>query len=60
MATPLVLPFACESTVTDSQMNDVQLQVDSGGDLTVTGSTFRSEGLVVTVSSGGVFTVASS
>ena len=60
MSAPLVLPFACESTVTNSQMNNVQLQVDSGGDLTVTGSTFRSEGLVVTVASGGVFTVASS
>ena len=60
MATPLVLPFACESTVTNSQMNNVQLQVESSGDLTVTGSTFRSEGLVVAVSSGGVFTVASS
>ena len=60
MDAPLVLPFACESTITRSQINNVQLQVDSSGDLTVTGSTFRSEGMLVAVSSGGVFSVASS
>ena len=61
-AAPLVLPFACHSTIANSWMTNVQLQVDSFGDLTVTGSTLEGviEGVVVAVSSGGVFIAASS
>eukprot|EP01046_Picozoa_sp_COSAG06_P002765 COSAG06_NODE_101_length_24097_cov_15.305150_4_plen_1590_part_00 len=62
LTAPLVLPFACEATIVNSQMNNVQLQVDATGDLTVTGSTFRSgeAALVVSVSGGGVFAVSAS
>ena len=37
VSAPLTLVFACPTTILNSRLNDVQLQVASMGELTVTG-----------------------
>eukprot|EP01047_Picozoa_sp_COSAG01_P048959 COSAG01_NODE_4807_length_4725_cov_2.316915_2_plen_922_part_00 len=57
---PLVLPVSCTMTVSGSQLNNVRLQVDATGHLTLSHTVFRIVGVVATVATGGSMTVSSS
>eukprot|EP01049_Picozoa_sp_SAG25_P000322 SAG25_NODE_10_length_28450_cov_12.738775_2_plen_1259_part_00 len=56
----LVLPVSCTMTVSGSQLNNVWLQVDATGRLTLSHTVFRIVGVVATVATGGSLTVSSS
>eukprot|EP01047_Picozoa_sp_COSAG01_P004384 COSAG01_NODE_144_length_24108_cov_11.490441_33_plen_720_part_00 len=57
---PLTLPVSCAMGVTSSQLNNVRLQVDVTGRLTLSHTVFRIMGVVATVATGGSMTVSSS
>jgi hypothetical protein len=57
---PLTLPVSCAMSVTSSQLNNVRLQVDVTGRLTLSHTVFRIMGVVATVATGGSMTVSSS
>eukprot|EP01050_Picozoa_sp_SAG11_P003025 SAG11_NODE_162_length_13962_cov_19.035562_14_plen_1172_part_01 len=56
----LALPISCSATVTGGEIRNAELQVTSDGALVVTDTTIYVDGMVVSVATGGSFTVSTS